>query len=269
MSKSYIVDRLLPKIIKDICHEQKIKITSYSDDWILRLEKNDKTKWIVSSQFDINQAAASDVVADKVACYLTLADQNIPTVEHRLMRIIVSPEVLHTNFAHFPTDKPVVVKPLRGNGGREIMKFSSPSDAVIAIENHPHPEWCISPWYDVTKETRVIVLSGRVVLTYDKTSQIHNDLKMFNLSQGNQAEVATVDHATCQLALRSAKAIGLRVCAVDIVTLVNGSQLVLEINDHFGMEYFARQSSEHYQITYQLYESIVMEMLEERSKVTS
>lgn len=262
MSKSYITDRLLPKIITEICNKHDIHITSFSDEWIMKLEKNGQVKWIVSSQFDINHSATSDVVADKVACYYAIADQKIPAVEHQLMRIIVSPEILHTNFAHFPTDKPVVIKPLRGNGGRDVMKFNSPSDAIVAIENHPHPEWCISPWHDVVKETRVIVLNGRVVLAYDKTSQTHNDLKMFNLSQGNQAHVVTVDQATHQLALRSAKAIGLRVCAVDIVTLTGGAQLVLEINDHFGMEYFARQSPEYYQMTYQLYEEMIAEMMQ-------
>ncbi len=262
MQKTYITDRLLPKIITKICQQRNIHVTSFSDDWVLRLERDGLIRWIVSSQFDLNHAAASDVVGDKVACYLALHDQNVPAVEHRLMRIIVSPEIMHAEFAHFPALKPVVVKPLRGNGGRDVQRFDTPNDASNFVHKQSHPEWTISLWHDIQTETRLIILDGKVLTAYEKSSQMQNGLKMFNLSHGNNAKIITAHQDIQTLALRATEVLGLRLCAVDIITLSDGRRLVLEINDHFGMEYFARQSDKHYHTAYTVYEKIIDAMME-------
>src|SRR5688500_18187581 len=93
----YIVHRLLPGFIQDICDERDIQYRSFSDDWVIRLENNDVRKWVIGYTFDINSAAASALARDKVASYQTLATDNIPAIEHYLARSRASKNVQTKN----------------------------------------------------------------------------------------------------------------------------------------------------------------------------
>lgn len=258
MQHNSLTDRVLPRIVRDICTAHDIEYASFSDDWVLRLKKADIMKWIVGPVFDINPAASAYLANDKVGCYLALRDAGIPAAEHYLVRssisdIFISPPDSLTN---------VVAKPLSGSGGVGVMPFDTVDAARQYVMQQPTGDWALCPRYDIASEYRYIVLDGRIILTYQKTHPRNNDgLPMFNLSRGAVAQIVTVDPTFEQLALRAQSCLGLRLSAVDIAKLADGSRIVMEVNQGFGMNHFARQSEEYYQKTHRLYEAIIMTML--------
>ena len=70
----YIVDRYLPKIVTELAEARSIAVKRFSDDWILKLSKDDRTEVIVGYHFSLNNAGAVRVAEDKVATYLLLSD---------------------------------------------------------------------------------------------------------------------------------------------------------------------------------------------------
>ena len=73
------------KIINEICKEEKIQITNLSNDWILCLEKNGKTRFISGYKFDCNPHALGLIMDDKYALYEVLKHKNIPVIEHNIV----------------------------------------------------------------------------------------------------------------------------------------------------------------------------------------
>ena len=66
------------KIIKEICDELDINFKLLSKDWVIMLEKNNKTKYITGFKFDVNSQGTSNILDDKFALYEVLSEKNIP-----------------------------------------------------------------------------------------------------------------------------------------------------------------------------------------------
>ena len=60
----------------------------------------------------------------------------------------------------------------------------------------------------------------------------------------------------------AAAALGLRLAAVDVVVLADGSMRVLEVNAGFMMENFIRQTDEYKNRAVRIYDAIVAKMFE-------
>ncbi len=122
--------------------------------------------------------------------------------------------------------------------------------------------WAISPRLDIQKETRLVILDGNVLIGYDKHPQDIDGLKMFNLGKGaTPIDIIPTDDMI-HIAVRAQRALGLRVCAVDIVELSDGSHMILEVNDGIMMERYSRYSKYNQQNAYKAYEAIIAAMLE-------
>ncbi len=259
----YIRDRLLPSSIQAACDRQAITYQAFSDDWVLKLSKGGRIFWVFGYKFDINPSAVSLIAQDKVATYLVLAEHNIPAVPHILARSLPGESINRAGLkAQFTSD--IVIKPLSGTGGRDVTRYADITEALTVIEASNEPAWAVSPYLNIEQETRCIVLDGDTILAYEKQQpEIINGLKFFNLSHGAIAvDVATEALATevQQLARDTCKQLGLRLAAVDIVTLTDGTRLVLEVNDGFSMEYYARQSEQNKNRAISLYDTIVAAM---------
>ncbi|MRS04213.1 hypothetical protein EG832_13495, partial [bacterium] len=59
--------RMMVKIIEEICSEEGILCERFSYDWIFRLTKNGKTIHIFGYQFENNSATAQLICTDKCA----------------------------------------------------------------------------------------------------------------------------------------------------------------------------------------------------------
>lgn len=76
---------IFQEIIKEICDEKDIKFELLSKDWIIKLSKGNKTRYIVGMRFSINDFANSIICKDKYATYQVLVDAGILIPEHKLI----------------------------------------------------------------------------------------------------------------------------------------------------------------------------------------
>jgi len=257
----YIVERLLPVFVQEICREQHIDYRSFSDNWMLRLERDGIRKWVIGYTFDLNPAASVALSSDKVASYQALTADGLPAIEHYLARSRASAAVLAKNLTDVPHDRPVVIKPLQGASGHGIHLFSRLDEATAYVSNQAHTDWTISPWYDIAAETRLIIGNGTLVHAYEKQNPVMRDgLLFYNLSMGARAIDIEPTTEMVQLSCDAVKSIGLNLAAVDIVTLADGSTRILEINSGIMMEHYARQSDEYKNRARGVYGAIIESM---------
>lgn len=263
MDGEFIADRLMPKIIADICRKNDIDCTATADKWILRLQRDKISRWIIGYTFDINSASAAQIAKDKAAAYFAMSLDHVPAIEHFLVQAADSSRFLDENVVHLNPRKPVVVKPLRGSSGVGIRRFESLDKAKKYILESVHREFALCPWYDIVSETRVMILDDAPLLVYEKTNpQIKNGVKLFNLGRGAAPRLVSPNQNILKLAKQGMRSCNLRLASTDVVTFKDGSHAIMEINDGIMMEHFARQSTEQYDIAKSIYEEIVIKMME-------
>lgn len=255
----YIVDRLLPAIIEDICKEQGIKLTRLSDDWVLRLEKDDKLGHVIGYKFSLNGSAEAEVAQDKVATYEILSIGGISAVEHRLVRTKAS----NVSGWEDMFDKgSAVVKPLNGTSGHGVRICHSVEEVRLYIADSGIEAWAVSPLLDIDREIRIVLLDGEALIGIEKSPVLINGLKIFNLGQGAKATRIPVSEDLVDLAKSAAVRINLRIASVDIVVLDSGEIMVLEVNDGLMMEHYARMSSESLHDAKRVFNRVVTRMME-------
>lgn len=171
--------RVMVKIIEEICTEEGIDCERFSYDWIFRLTKNGKTAHIFGYQFENNSATAQLICTDKCASSEILRSKGIPAVEHFFF---ISPDDLH--YIGLEGNWPrmldllkeysrLVCKPNEGTGGIDVFQVSSPSElelAVNAVFAHSR-SLALSPFYPIDQEYRVILLNDQIKLVFSKTIQ--------------------------------------------------------------------------------------------------
>lgn len=249
----YIKDRLMVKIIANICQENNISFVSLSDDWLLELRKGDKVWQILGYKFSLNDAVAAAISADKVATYTLLSRAGISSVEHILLR----PKISTQQKAALSYLQKVVVKPLDGSGGQNVRLFDSSNQAINWIESTDISAWALSPFYDLKNETRIILLDGELLLAYQKQPTLKDGLKMFNLGLGATPKDIQPDDDMITMARLAQSTLGLRLSAIDIVETIAGEKFILEVNSGFMMEHYASYSLENYEKVSKLYEIII------------
>lgn len=255
----------MPKMVADYCQQVGIDFRAFSDDWVLRLSRDKTTKWVVGYKFDLNGSAAGQVAQDKVATYMALCAAGVDATVHYLVRSLPH-ELIHAKELHRTLDsRPVVAKPLDGTSGRGVQRFESVDEALTMIRASGEPAWALSPYHDLQAEYRFIMLDGVLLLAYEKTQPtFRGGLKLFNLSYGAVAVDLRHDDTLLirllPIAERVMRALALRLAAVDIVRLPDGSLCVLEVNDGISMEHYARQSAENKARSVAIYQAIVAAM---------
>jgi len=264
----YIRDRILPATISALCTRTATDFRAFSDNWVLRLEKNRQVRWVVGYKFDVNDSAAGQLAQDKVATYMVLAAAGVPAIEHYLVRSVPhEPMQWHINLPNLE-GVAVVVKPLDGTGGRAVERYESITMALDAVHSSGEPAWAISPHYDLQAEYRMVMLDGQVLLAFSKTNPtMRGRLRLFNLGYGAAAaDISDTDllGRLTSIAVKTTQALALRLAAVDIVCTAAGELRVLEVNDGISLEHYAEQSAEYKQRAVDVYEKIVAAMFAEK-----
>jgi glutathione synthase/RimK-type ligase-like ATP-grasp enzyme len=170
-------ERVLVSLLREIAAEQKIQLTSFSQDWILRLEKAGRARHIMGYNFELNSATAELIAGDKAAISDLLANQNIPRVEHKLF--------LHPRLAGYVSEQgnfanmlayahehgfPLVVKPNQGTGGEDVTRVDNVAEmeqAAMALFQG-HRAICLSPYLEIEQEYRALMLDDECELLYAK-----------------------------------------------------------------------------------------------------
>ncbi|MEM6718416.1 MAG: hypothetical protein AAF611_03775 [Bacteroidota bacterium] len=176
---SYISNskRNLVRIVFDIANDHGITIDSFSYDWILKLSKNNIHKHIFGYNFELNSATSKMIAGDKTATTDLLQAANIPTVAHTLFlnpnmeKYVGSIGNWQQILKYFHENKQhIVCKPVDGTGGNDVFLVKTITQLEQAIHElfAKYRSICLSPFYDIKKEYRAVILDGVVELLYQK-----------------------------------------------------------------------------------------------------
>lgn len=163
------------KIIKEICKEENIELSCFSSDWVLMLKKEDKLRYILAYQFDLNTAAAQAVCKDKCAAYDVLSYQGISCVEHSIFMSAESGYLPKSGNYKYLLEildkyKKIVVKPNEGASGTNVYAVSAGAELELAVGKifKLSQSLAVSPYYEIEKEFRIVVLNGEAKLIFSK-----------------------------------------------------------------------------------------------------
>jgi glutathione synthase/RimK-type ligase-like ATP-grasp enzyme len=171
-------EKLLRKIVKEVCSEESIAYSTYSYGWIIRLIKDGKYRYITGNNFDLNTEASSRIACDKSATYAVLHSRHIPAVEHVLVLNpatragFIPAEGCWKSIADFfeTHNKEIVVKPNCGLQGRGCFLCRT----IAEVEHAAHVLFreydatTLSPFYRADREYRVFSLDGKPQFAYAK-----------------------------------------------------------------------------------------------------
>jgi len=169
------------ELLKEICHEHGIQIHFFSGDWIATLETARGTRaCIYGYNFSINNAASSQICQDKNATSLILRSRGVASVQHELFLNPNEPLVSGLIAASGSVSKilefaskfkyRVVLKPVCGTGGNGVTRANNCKEverAILCLFPKFHAI-VVSPFIDIRREIRVVVLYQQVRLVYEK-----------------------------------------------------------------------------------------------------
>jgi glutathione synthase/RimK-type ligase-like ATP-grasp enzyme len=250
MSSDYLAkDRALLEAVYRACKKYDISYNTLSDDWVITLEKNGLKRFIYGNIFDYNAQSPAEIATDKVATSQLLAQSGIAAVPHYLLTTVDKPKVDPVAVEELLKQyQSLVIKPLFGRCGQLVARFDTAQDIISHIEGTDTVAWAASPFIDIQREVRLVVLDDSIELAYEKKNPVQVDgLRMFNLNLGATPEsmsVANIGEDAQSLAIQSTQSIGLKLGAVDVIFDAQGTAYVLEINSNFGLAHFALTSPE-------------------------
>lgn len=163
-------------ILKEICSENEIACESFSYDWIFRLSRNGKVAHIFGYQFGNNSATSQLICADKCATSDILLFNDVPAVRHTFFMSPTDPNYIGVSgnwdriLELLEKFGKVVCKMNEGSGGEDVYLVSNQFElerAVHTIFSHSS-NMAISPFYEIEKEFRAVILGDKVVLLYSK-----------------------------------------------------------------------------------------------------
>ena len=145
------------KIIKQICQEKSIQYEELSDDWIIKLTKENRNKFIVGYKSDLNNQATSEICNDKFALYAVLKSEEIPVIEYNIL-FKNEEDKLEKYFYEY--NQNVVLKPNNGTCGNNVLHICEydklKSEYNKLISKYYSVDIC--PFYEIESEYRVIYL---------------------------------------------------------------------------------------------------------------
>lgn len=170
--------RVLTKIIRDIADRRKIAVDSMSDDWILALRSGGQTRRIFGYDFELNSCTAQLIAKDKSATSDSLERAGLPHIEHALFH---HPDM--RNYVPMAGNWPamsayaekhqfdIVCKPNTGTGGSDVYRVGNQIELEEVVNRlfSKHRAIALSPFVDIHREYRLILLDGHCELAYYKT----------------------------------------------------------------------------------------------------
>lgn len=239
--------------------------------WIIEIQKDNNRVLTYGYDFSLNNAASQLIAKDKAATSGLLLRRGLPCVEHHLvLRPQLAPYVgtpsswqrLSRIFDDHGQD--LVIKPNEGtSSGVGVVHIRSLLDLEARAMRiwSRHRGLAASRFVAIAKEWRAVVLDGKVRLLYEKQ---RNDTEWrHNLSLGARPKICTSEEfpEVVRLAVNAGSALGLRVCAVDIVESL-GELEVLEINSGLMFENLIRQIPDVIDSVSMIYRDVLVRSLE-------
>ncbi len=261
------------RIIREICQEDGIDLTWLSSHWLAVMRYDDKVRHILGYKFDLNPAGSCLAADDKYATFEVLRQAGLPIIKHTILypRSLTEVYVKERNTPQYIADffaqynQHIVIKANSGSCGTAVYQVTSLDQVPQILERVFHQSFSASlcPFYDIQHEYRVTILDGEVRLAYQKDRQGEN--WKFNLSQGaiaSQIKDKTLLQKLTVLAQKSAQAIGLRFCNVDIIETAKNELLIIEINSGVVIEHYLEQFPQDYEKVKTIYRDAIQKMFE-------
>lgn len=171
-------DRSLNRITAEVATAHGMMMTTFCDGWVIRLEKDGVKRHIFGHNFELNSAATRNIASDKPATAAILEADGVPCVPHTIFthprkmthidaggnwqRIIACAAAYGNN---------VVCKTIEGSGGHDVIHAVGVREIEFAVHQLFRSEQsiCISPYLDIDREFRVVLLDGEPLLCYGKS----------------------------------------------------------------------------------------------------
>lgn len=266
-------DNFYCRMIYQICREEGIKLDLLCYNFVKRLEKDGKVRFVMGYKFDLNPHGEGMVLDDKYATYSALKCVGVPAVEH----LIVYPSTNQNHYARgrntveyvvnyfHQNHNHIVLKPNCGAVGRGVTQITDERQIVPTLVDlfSGNETVSMSPFYEILHEYRVVLLDGEVQLDYMKVLTDKSTWK-FNLKQGSTVAEIPEDkrEEVITLAKEAAVKIGLRFGSVDVVEISDGELMVLEINSGVMIRQFTKLHPEREQEVYEIYRRAIRKMFE-------
>lgn len=300
-------ERTIVTLLREIASDDGFGFATYSYDWVKALSKDGKAMYIYGYNFPLNDSCFTQIANDKACTYEVLSKNKIPAVEHFYF---MSPNDIHyvkylgvdgnwkQMFSLLEKYGKIVVKPNSGTGGAGLKIVTDEAELEKAVNDifSQTSTLCISPYYEIEDEYRVIMLDGTPRLVFRKVrpyvvgngidnvailcakqnkkvdlslgidmSYVPCDGEKFeigwkhNLGQGSAPEVLSQGEKyeyITGFAKKAISALGGRFASVDVVS-IDGKPYVLEINSGVMMDNFSNTSPGNYNIAKSIYREAI------------
>ena len=147
-------------IIKQICQEKNIQYDELSDDWIIKLKKDNKNHFLFDYKFDLNTQATAEICNDKFALFAVLESEGIQVIKHNI--IFKNEEnKLNKYFNNYNQD--VVLKPNNGTCGNNVLHINDYNRLKAEYDRLINKYYSVDicPFYNIENEYRVIYLPNK------------------------------------------------------------------------------------------------------------
>ncbi len=166
------------RLIKEICKEQEITLSSFGGDWVFLLEKEGKRTFIHGYQFGLDLAAsASAICKDKSSASDIMGYEGIPHVPHVCIMSPIHPEYIYGDAGYYGELSQLlqrwghlVCKDNQGTGGDLVFQAATQKELEYAAAKifTTAPSMAVSPYRQIEEEIRLIMLEGEVALAFRK-----------------------------------------------------------------------------------------------------
>lgn len=171
-----------PRIIKENCNELDINYEFLSKDWIIKLSKDEKIRFISGYKFDLLNHASGICFDDKYATYEVLNSIGASTVKHDIIYRATNKnsyandckglEYLIELFNKYKRN--IVLKVNNGTCGIDVYHITNINDLkdkynLLISKNY---SLSVCPFYEIENEYRAIILNGEVKLLYKKIKPV-------------------------------------------------------------------------------------------------
>lgn len=156
----------LNNILIDIAKDKNIEIKFYSENYLIEIIKENKTKYIIGNDIGNNSSISYQIATDKFCTYIILKNNNIPVIEHSFIN--------KDNIEELKLQKKynynVVIKPNTGMEGKNVVHVTNYIDLLNNAKKiiNKDKSAIVCPFYEIKEEYRVVYLNGESLLIYAK-----------------------------------------------------------------------------------------------------
>jgi glutathione synthase/RimK-type ligase-like ATP-grasp enzyme len=242
-----ISERIFVEAVKRYCARHGIAVEIRSQGWLIVMQRGSIRHFALGYDIGLNSAIAHRLANDKAATAEVLEISGIPCVPHTVflnpkLDARVTPSGSQAMLGLLEKHPGgLVVKPNEGTSGKSVFLVSSGPELERAAAEIflSHLTLAISPYVEIEDEVRVVVIDELALVVYSK--QRGRNWR-HNLDAGARPvllEAGEAREACAAIAVKAAKAIGIRFASVDVVR-VGGALKILEINSGVVMEAFGK-----------------------------